>query len=306
MSEPVSSHLVVGRFAPSPTGPLHFGSLLTAVASYCLARQAGGRWLLRIEDLDLPRVVPGEADSIMRTLESLALEWDGEVLWQSRRRPRYDEVLEELRRQGHVFACGCSRKEVLASAPHVGEEGPVYPGICREGLAEGRRPRAVRLRVPQRQVCFTDAVRGDVGQYLATEVGDFVLRRADGLFAYQLAVVVDDADSGVTQVVRGSDLISSTPRQIYLQSCLGYPHPRYVHLPLALAPGGEKISKRHGAVAVGAAPGGGEPVWRSLRFLGQEVPESMRGAAAREVLAWGVEFFDILRVPRSSRVPEER
>ncbi len=305
MSGLVPPHPVIGRFAPSPTGPLHFGSLLTAVASYCLARQAGGRWMLRIEDLDLPRVVPGAADEIMRTLDYFALEWDDEVLWQSRRTPRYDEVLEELRRQGHVFGCGCSRKEVLASAPHVGEEGPVYPGTCRDLPAGGHRPRAVRLRVPNRQVCFTDAVGGELGQCLATEVGDFVLRRADGLFAYQLAVVVDDADSGVTQVVRGSDLISSTPRQIYLQSCLGYPHPHYVHLPLALAADGEKISKRHGAVPVGGGGAAGEPLWRALRFLGQEVPGSLRRASAREVLAWGVAFFDIRRVPRESRIPGE-
>ncbi|MEJ2199468.1 MAG: tRNA glutamyl-Q(34) synthetase GluQRS [Desulfuromonadaceae bacterium] len=215
----------IGRFAPSPTGPLHFGSLLAAVGSYCLARQAGGLWLLRMEDLDQPRVVPGAAEKIMRTLEDLQLFWDREVVWQSRRTERYTEMLERLRARNLVFPCACSRREILASAPHPGEEGPVYPGTCRPGLPAGRRPRAWRLRVPELRIELADGVFGAVSQCLADEIGDFVLRRADGLFAYQLAVVVDDADSGVTQVVRGQDLLASTPRQIYLQQCLKLPHP---------------------------------------------------------------------------------
>lgn len=291
------SSLVVGRFAPSPTGPLHFGSLLAAIGSYCLARQAGGRWLLRIEDLDTPRVVPGAADLILRTLELCGLEWDGPVLYQSRRVDRYEAALEHLREAGRIFACGCSRKEVLASAPHVGEEGPVYPGNCREGIAPGRRPRALRIRVPQEQVCFVDGLFGPREQRLAAVVGDFVLRRADGLFAYQLAVVVDDAESGVTQVVRGADLLTSTPRQIFLQACLGYPSPEYIHLPLALAPGGEKISKRHGAAAVAPGP----ELWQALRFLGQPIPEEWQNAPAAAIVAWGVEHFNLKRVPTAYR-----
>jgi len=295
-------HVPIGRFAPSPTGPLHFGSLLVAVGSYCLARREGGRWLLRIEDLDVPRVVPGAADRIMRTLENLSLFWDGEVVWQSRRTERYASVLDRLQEQGLVFGCACSRKEVLASAPHAGEEGPVYPGTCRGGLTPGRKPRAWRLRVPSSQVCMTDGVFGPLSQCLADEVGDFVLRRADGLFAYQLAVVVDDADAGVNQVVRGQDLLTSTPRQIYLQECLRFPHPRYVHLPLALAANGEKISKRHGTIE--AEEAAGDLLWRVLRFLGQEVPVELRRAPSAEVLDWGVRCFDMARVPRESRVPE--
>lgn len=295
---------LVGRFAPSPTGPLHFGSLLTAVGSYCLARQAGGLWRLRIEDLDRPRVVPGAAEEILRTLETLGLVWDGEVVWQSRRTERYVEMLTRLEARHLVYGCSCSRKDILASAPHPGEEGPVYPGTCRSGLRPGHAARAWRLRVPASSVALIDGVFGAQNQSLADEVGDFVLRRADGLFAYQLAVVVDDADAGVTQVVRGQDLLASTPRQIYLQECLGLLHPRYIHLPLALAANGEKISKRHGPAAIDQT-GGGPLIWRALRFLGQSVPLALRGAPPQELLAWGVAHFALDQVPRVAAVPED-
>jgi glutamyl-Q tRNA(Asp) synthetase len=303
MAEHLHSLPVVGRFAPSPTGPLHFGSLVTAVGSFCLARQGGGRWLLRIEDLDTPRVVSGAADEIMRTLEGLGLEWDGEVVWQSRRVPAYEAALARLREKGLVFACGCSRQEVLASAPHPGEEGPLYPGTCRSGLAAGRRPRALRIRVPDEVVCFADGLFGPVQQCLASAVGDFVLRRADGLFAYQLAAVVDDAESGVNQVVRGADLVTSTPRQIFLHSCLGNPLPYYVHLPLVLAPDGKKLSKRHSAVVADSTREGGALLWRALHFLGQAVPAGLQAATPREVLSWGITHFSLDRVPVKSAVP---
>lgn len=291
---------VVGRFAPSPTGPLHLGSLVAAVGSYCLARCAGGRWLVRIEDLDAPRVVPGAADDILRTLEAFGLCWDGEILWQSRRARYYEEALESLRAKGLVFDCGCSRREILASAPHAGEEGAIYPGTCRGGLPPGRRPRALRLRVPEQTLCYSDGLGGLQEQHLATAVGDFVLRRADGLFAYQLAVVVDDAASGVNQVVRGADLLSSTPRQIYLCECLGFAPPRYFHLPLALGPDGEKLSKRHGAVSVaqGAAPS--SLLSRVLAFLGQPVPPGLAEEKPADLLAWALAHFDAARIPRQS------
>lgn len=259
---------------------------------------------MRIEDLDAPRVVAGAADHILRTLEACGLEWDGPVLYQSRRTDRYQAALDRLQQSGLLFACGCSRKEVLASAPHVGEEGPVYAGVCRAGLPQGRRPRSLRIRVPQEQVCFVDGVFGVREQRLESVVGDFVLRRADGLFAYQLAVVVDDAESGVNQVVRGADLLTSTPRQIFLQSCLGYSPPDYIHLPLALAQDGEKISKRHGAAAVSTAEGRARDLWRALRFLGQPVPEELQSAAASEVVAWGVKHFVLQRVPTAFRVAD--
>jgi glutamyl-Q tRNA(Asp) synthetase len=299
----VSSHrtTTVGRFAPSPTGPLHFGSLVAAVGSYCLARQAGGRWLLRIEDLDTPRVVPGAADDIMHVLEQLGLFWDGPVIWQSRRGEAYQDALERLRQSGLLFECACSRREILASAPHPGEEGPVYPGTCRPGLTPGRRPRMLRIRVPNDPICFIDGVYGPRAQNLPTAVGDFVVRRADGLFAYQLAVVVDDAEFGITQVVRGADLLLSTPRQIFLQTCLGYRIPHYVHLPLVLSDEGEKISKRHGTINIVRAGREGELLSRALRFLGQDVPAEVREAPVNQILAWAVSHFDLSRVPGTDR-----
>jgi glutamyl-Q tRNA(Asp) synthetase len=296
---------VIGRFAPSPTGPLHFGSLVTAIGSYCLARKASGRWRVRIEDLDTPRVIPGAGAEILRTLEGLGLEWDGEVVYQSRGADRYLSALEHLRRQGLVFDCGCSRREILASAPHAGEEGSVYPGTCRQGIQAGRRPRALRIRVPDKVIRFTDGIFGPVAQCLAGTVGDFVLRRADGLFAYQLAVVVDDADMGINQVVRGKDLLPSTCRQVYLNACMGYAVPHYIHLPLALTADGEKISKRHGPAGDGMAGAGGDLIWRALRFLGQAPPGELRELKPREVLAWGVAHFDLGSIPLESKRVEE-
>lgn len=293
---------IIGRFAPSPTGPLHFGSLVAAVGSYCLARQAKGRWLLRMENLDRPRVVPGAADDILRALDLCGFEWDGDILWQSRRDERYQEVVDLLRSRGLVFDCACSRREIIASAPHVGEEGPIYPGTCRQGLAKGRVPRALRIRVPDEVVGFCDGLFGPTEQHLQTTVGDFILRRADGLFAYQLAVVIDDHDTGVNQVVRGADLIGSTPRQIYLHQCLGWQVPTYLHLPLALDPGGEKLSKRHGAMPLEVSRAG-RWLLAALRFLGQNPPADLGAAPPAEILAWGVAHFTVTTVPREAAVP---
>jgi glutamyl-Q tRNA(Asp) synthetase len=292
---------VIGRFAPSPTGPLHFGSLIAAVGSYCLARRAGGRWLVRIEDLDAPRVVPGAADEILFTLEALGFCWDGAIVWQSRRHDAYLAALEQLRNQGLLYDCACSRKEILASAPHPGEEGPVYPGTCRQGLPTGRLPRAVRIRVPDRGLGFTDGVFGPYEQSLASDVGDFVLRRADGMVAYQLAVVVDDAASGVNQVVRGADLLGSTPRQIFLLERLGLPVPDYWHLPLALNADGSKISKRHGEVD-DLLTSAEVSVRRALEWLGQSVPEELHAASPAELLAWGVAAFDAGGIPAVAEI----
>lgn len=294
---------IIGRFAPSPTGPLHFGSLVAAVGSYCLARQAGGRWLLRMEDLDRPRVVPGAADEILTGLERCGFEWDGEILWQGRRDDRYQQILAELRSRRLVFDCGCTRKEVLASAPHPGEEGPVYPGTCRTGLPVGRKPRAQRLRVPDEVVGFCDGLFGQSEQHLLTAVGDFVLRRGDGLFAYQLAVVVDDHDCGVNQVVRGGDLLGSTPRQVYLHQCLGWEVPYYLHLPLALGARGEKLSKRTGAMPLARDEASAWLV-AAFEFLGQVIPAELGRAPAHLILKWGVEHFDVDKVSPRSQVPK--
>jgi len=301
MSMPASRPMVVGRFAPSPTGSLHVGSLVAAAGSYCLARQAGGLWLVRMEDLDIPRVVPGAAEGILRTLEEMGMHWDGDVVYQSRRAAAYEAAVDRLQERGLIFPCACSRREILASAPHPGEEGPVYSGTCRHGLPPGRDPRSLRIRVPSSGVCFTDGILGEQEQVLANAVGDFVLRRADGLFAYQLAVVVDDAEAGVNQVVRGADLVGSTPRQIYLHSCLGLPVPAYIHLPLAVSATGEKISKRDGIGEI-AIPGR-SILWQVLSFLGQEPPKKLAAAPNREVLDWGVNNFSLPRVPKQIQQP---
>ncbi|PLX81500.1 MAG: tRNA glutamyl-Q(34) synthetase GluQRS [Desulfuromonas sp.] len=292
----------VGRFAPSPTGPLHFGSLVAAVGSYCLARRAGGRWLLRMEDLDTPRVVPGAADAILRTLQACGFTWDGEIVWQSRRLEAYQAALERLQEKQLVFPCGCSRQEIVASAPHAGDEGPVYSGTCRSGLPTGKQSRSVRLRVGGSTVCFRDGLFGPVEQDLVTAVGDFVLKRADGIFAYQLAVVVDDLESGVTQVVRGADLLSSTARQIYLYGCFDHAPPHYLHLPLALAPDGQKISKRHGAPSA-SAQDLQHWVRAAFDFLGQQLPGDLDSAPAEELLGWGSAHFDPGQVPLQAKTP---
>lgn len=294
----------VGRFAPSPTGPLHFGSLLAALGSYLSIRSQGGIWRLRIEDLDPLRTIPGAEDELLRTLERFGLDWDGPLLRQSERFAAYEAALERLAAQGVLFPCSCSRKEILASAPHAGEEGPIYPGTCRDGLRAGQKARALRLRVDESRIAFVDALYGPYQQNLAEEVGDFVLKRADGLFGYQLAVVVDDGASGVTEVVRGADLLASTPRQIYLQRLLGLPTPVYLHLPLALGDDGEKLSKRHLRYALPADPG--RALSSVLTFLGQAPPPELWGAPPAELLAWAIANFSVAAIDRENRrAPED-
>lgn len=294
----------VGRFAPSPTGPLHLGSLVAAVGSYALARRVGGRWLLRVEDLDEPRVVPGMADELLRTLEALGFQWDGEVVFQSQRREAYRDALDRLLARGYAYPCGCSRAEVAqaASAPHPGEDGPVYPGTCRGGLGSGRTIRSTRVRVDSVPVAFQDGFLGYQVQNLEASCGDFVVRRADGLYSYQLAVVVDDAAAGVTQVVRGGDLLGSTPRQIHLQRRLGLATPEYGHLPLVTGVGGAKLSKRDCAISLAhgrdLARQGGALLTAALRFLGQQPPPDLPAAPGAAVLAWAVEAFDSALLPR--------
>jgi glutamyl-Q tRNA(Asp) synthetase len=269
----------VGRFAPSPTGPLHFGSLVAALASYLEARAAQGKWLLRMEDLDAPREQPGAADEILRALERLGFEWDGPVLRQGTRLERYRAVLEDLRRRGFAYPCGCSRKELEDSALAI-DGARIYPGTCRQGLAPGRSARALRLRTHAAPIAFLDRVQGEIEQRVEREVGDFVLQRADGIYAYQLAVVVDDLDQGVTEVVRGADLLDSTARQIHLQRILGAPQLRYAHVPVAVNVAGEKLSKQTGAAPLDLADPKRE-IARARRFLGQDE-----------------EGWDLARVPR--------
>jgi glutamyl-Q tRNA(Asp) synthetase len=262
--------VITGRFAPSPTGPLHLGSLVAAVGSWIYARRAGGRWLVRMEDIDTPRVVPGSADEILAALTRYGLHSDAPIVWQSRRTNLYEDALATLRARGLAYDCGCSRGE------------GVYPGTCRDGLPAGRVARSVRFRVPDEVIAFDDLLHGRVEENVARTVGDFVIKRADGLFAYQLAVVVDDAEQSVTQVVRGADLLSSTGRQIALQRALGLPTPTYAHLPLVLNEEGEKLSKRDGALALPTLDERRvrETLELALRFLGTDFAEFESLAAA--------------------------
>ncbi|WP_029364051.1 tRNA glutamyl-Q(34) synthetase GluQRS [Herbaspirillum lusitanum] len=272
----------VGRFAPSPSGPLHAGSLAAAMASYLDARVHGGRWLLRIEDIDETRTVDGAAHEIETALHTLGMRWDGPVLVQSERKQRYLDACTRL--SGHVYPCGCTRKEIADSSLGTGADGAaIYPGTCRHGLAPGKQARTVRLRVPDtgeenEEISFMDRWLGRQRQHLATQAGDFVLKRADGFWAYQLAVVVDDAEQGVTHVVRGADLLGSTARQIYLQRLLGYPTPAYLHVPLVLHNDGEKLSKQNGAQALDLARPL-EELQRAATFLGLDMTTATEVAA---------------------------
>jgi glutamyl-Q tRNA(Asp) synthetase len=252
MRDMPSRERYTGRFAPSPSGRLHAGSLVAAVASYLDARAHHGSWLVRIEDVDQERSAAGAAEAILALLRQLGMQWDGEVLWQSRRGALYQAAFDSLWQ--HAYPCGCNRREIADSRLGIAPDGSaIYPGTCRLGLGPGKAMRSLRLRVPEPGsdlVRFTDRFAGKVEQHLAADAGDFVLKRADGFWAYQLAVVVDDAAQGVTDVVRGADLIDSTPRQIYLQRLLGLPTPRYLHVPVVRNSGGEKLSKQTGAAAV--------------------------------------------------------
>jgi glutamyl-Q tRNA(Asp) synthetase len=282
----------VGRFAPSPTGPLHAGSLVAALASYLDARAHQGTWLIRIEDIDEGRSVPGAAEEILDLLRRLGMESDREVVWQSRRKHLYQAAYDRL--AGHVYPCGCNRREIADSRLGFAPDGAaLYPGTCRHGLAPGRSPRSLRLRVPEAGadvITFQDRLAGVVSQHLAGESGDFVLKRADGYWAYQLAVVVDDAEQGVTDVVRGADLLDSTPRQIFLQRLLNVPTPRYLHVPVVRNADGDKLSKQTGALAV--RPGDEGAAVAALRqaagFLGLDVGnvESLAAFWRIAVPAW--------------------
>jgi len=294
-----------GRFAPSPTGPLHFGSLVAAVGTFSDARASDGQWRVRMEDLDPPREAPGAADAILRALEAFGMQWDGPVLYQSTRMQAYREALDRLAARALTYPCGCTRKEIADSALRFGADSAgevVYPGTCRNGLTPGRTPRSIRLRVDEAVIEFDDAVQGRLRQHLGREVGDFVLRRADGHFAYQLAVVVDDADQGITDVVRGADLLESTSRQIYLQRCLGVPTPRYCHLPVATDAMGEKLSKQTRAAPVDPARPT-EALARALAFLGHAPPAELGRAGTGELWEWAIANWSRSRIPRARSVP---
>lgn len=286
---------VVGRYAPSPTGPLHFGSLIAALASFCQARGQGGRWLLRIDDLDHPRVVPGADRAIRETLAAFGLSHDGAVLYQSQRRAAYAEAVEQLKQTGFAFDCGCTRRE--ARDGPAGLEGPIYPGTCRNGIPPGRDARSVRLRVEHERIALRDHFQGRYGQDLAADIGDFIIRRADGITAYQLATVLDDQAQGVTDVIRGADLLSSTPRQIWIHRCLGLTPPTYGHIPVIVDTAGEKLGKSTGALALDSSARQAQLI-ECLALLGQEPPASLEARAVAGVIRWAVDNWEACRVPR--------
>lgn len=297
------SHPYRGRFAPSPTGALHIGSLVTAVGSYLQARVHGGDWLVRIEDLDPPREKPGAADRMLRTLEAFGMLWDGEVRYQSRRSEAYEYALDRLRREGLTYPCACSRREI-SERQNAGGGPLIYPGTCRRGLPPGRRPRAWRVLTDADPLQFTDRIQGHRVSRLDQECGDFVIRRADGWFAYQLAVVIDDADQGITEIVRGCDLLESTPRQIHLQRLLGLATPDYAHLPLVLDEHGHKLSKQDRAAPVDPRRPG-QALYRALAFLGQSPPSGLTGAGVEVLWAWALEHWQLRRVPPVGGRPDQ-
>lgn len=289
-----------GRFAPSPTGPLHFGSLVAAMGSYLDAHQNQGGWLLRMEDLDREREVKGAADDILRTLDAFGFAWDGSVTYQSHRHEVYEEAVAGLRDDGLAYPCSCSRKEIAETAI-AGTEGPIYPGICRSGLTVGKRERSIRLLTQDRTIEIQDRVQGRIRQNPGREIGDFVIRRADGYHAYQLAVVVDDARQGITHIVRGADLLNSTPRQCYLQELLGLAQPDYAHLPLAVDSTGRKLSKQYRDAPVDLRHPL-DALLLAFSFLAQEMPPE-RPTDLEDFWRWAIDQWSMQRVPSHPWIP---
>lgn len=285
---------VIGRFAPTPSGALHFGSLLAALASFLDIRQRGGRWLVRIDDLDPAREPPGAADAILHLLDAFQLHWDGEVVYQSQRLDAYTEALQELQAQGLTYPCSCNRRRIR-------ELNGRYDGHCRRQPDSVRHPAATRVRVPDSPVNFTDRIQGDQSFDLSVICGDFIVRRKDGLIAYQLAAAVDDGHQQITEVLRGSDLLDSTPRQIHLQRALGLSVPSYAHIPVASNADGQKLSKQHFAQPL-VVDRAGEHLYTALSFLGQQPPPGLRGAPPAELLEWGIRYWDIQKVPRLANI----
>lgn len=292
------SPVPVGRFAPSPSGALHFGSLLAALASFLDIRQRSGRWLVRMEDLDPDREPPGAADAILRLLEAFQLHWDGRVIYQGQRLEAYAEALQQLEERGLTYPCSCSRKRIR-------ELGGRYDGYCARHPETVRQPAAIRVRVPDEAITFEDRIQGRQSFDLSGLCGDFIIRRKDGLFAYQLAAAVDDGHQQITEVLRGSDLLDSTPRQIHLQRTLGLAEPSYAHIPVASNSAGQKLSKQHFARPLEARHAA-QHLYDALIFLGQCPPVDLRGATASELLAWATGHWDIQKVPRVANIVTDK
>lgn len=293
--------MYIGRFAPSPTGPLHFGSLVAAVASFCEAKKNHGQWLVRIEDLDKPRELKGAADNILRQLEAFGFEWNSTVVYQSQRDDLYIEIFNQLNSLGLVYPCTCTRKEIADSNPPLGIDGVIYPRTCLHQPLKSHVHKAWRIKTDHLEINFNDAIQGNINQNIATQVGDFILKRADGLFAYQLAVVTDDADQGVTHIVRGADLLDSTPRQIYLQRLLGYAAPQYAHVAVATNHAGEKLSKQTLAKPIETASASHQ-LYEALEFLGQNPPTAVKNATCNEVWQWAISNWKLNHAPKVRQI----
>lgn len=274
------------RFAPSPTGPLHFGSLVAATGSYLQSRSLNGQWCVRIDDIDTSRNVPGCAPQIIETLEKFHFKIDAQISYQTSHLEAYQRALDQLVKNKHVFACGCSRRDIAGNR---------YPGTCREGIKKGKNARSFRLRTHNQEICFNDLIQGQTCEQLESSIGDFVVKRSDGLFAYQLAVVVDDALENITEVVRGADLLDSTCRQIYLQKLLNLPTPRYIHLPVVTTASGEKLSKQTGAKAIDVSNASLE-LFKALKFLGQQPPEQLKYENLENIWRWAFDNWQLERV----------
>jgi len=282
----------IGRFAPTSSGPLHFGSVIAALGSYLQARQKQGEWLVRIEDIDQPRIIPGADKIILEQLESLGLLWDGEIVYQTRRIPLYQSALEKLEALDLTFPCACTRKQT-ANKP--------YPGTCRNGVGHGLIGRSIRIRTEDHEIAVNDLLQGYYSQSLESDIGDFVIKRTDGLFAYHLAVIVDDAEQNINEIVRGADLLDSTPRQIYLQKLLGLSVPDYLHLPVAINEDGSKVSKQSKAEAIDT----NQPchvLFKALEFLGQCPPREAFDSDHESLLNWSIQNWDVNSLPKQKEI----
>lgn len=295
-STPIKS-LSKGRFAPSPSGPLHFGSLVAAVGSYLIAKAHQAEWQIRIEDIDPPREIAGASDEILRQLEGFGLRWDGSVIYQSDSIPRFKEVLEELKHRDLLYACDCTRKKVN----QISQNGR-YPNICADKGLSFEGEVAWKLRHGQGNYHFYDQIQGDGKFDSSLYQEDFTVKRKDGLIAYQLAVVVDDIDAGIDHVVRGSDLFDSTPRQLRLYEALGEQPPLWYHLPVAINQDGNKLSKQNHAapIDVDKAP---HQLWQALEFLGQQPLAELKNEPAEVILQWAIEHFSLQNIPRKQQIP---
>ncbi|MDD2832585.1 MAG: tRNA glutamyl-Q(34) synthetase GluQRS [Methylotenera sp.] len=293
--------MYIGRFAPSPTGPLHFGSLVAAVASFCEAKANRGHWLVRMEDLDKPREIKGAADTILHQLEAFGFEWQGKVIYQSLRNDAYAEVLQLLKDKNLIYPCTCTRKEIADSSHQSGIDGLIYPQTCLHQPLKRNAPAAWRIKTDDVDICFNDAIQGSIKQNLSQQVGDFILKRADGLFAYQLAVVADDAAQGVTHIVRGADLLDSTPRQIYLQRHLDYTTPEYAHIPIATNASGEKLSKQTLAKSIESSSTN-QLLYAALSFLGQQPPLALKSASLSEIWLWCDSHWQLSNIPKVRKI----